>query len=306
MIGTGPYRIAEYNPNGGIRLVRNRHFEVWSNAAQPEGVPDEIVRDVTGTPDAQLTAVQRGQADIAQGVPADRRQEARTQYAAQFHVTPTAWTWSLVLNSTRPPFNHPLARQAVAYAVDRGRLVTLMGGNDLVASTCQLLPPNYPAHRPYCPYTLRPTEGGAWTAPDLETARRLVTESGTRGMRVDVLGPTESGVLTGMTTVLAEALRELGYRTSVKRLEFDSYFTAFHAGAARVEAAVSGWCTDYPAPGGYISGVLVCSEAPYACNPAVKQELRKLFELQTRNPEAANEAWTGSTAISSIRRSSFP
>ena len=48
-----------------MRLVRNRHFKVWSEAAQPEGIPDEIVLDVGGTPDAQLTAVQRGRADVA-------------------------------------------------------------------------------------------------------------------------------------------------------------------------------------------------------------------------------------------------
>ena len=41
--GTGPYRIAEYKPNRRVRLVRNPHFKVWSKAAQPEGIPDEIV-----------------------------------------------------------------------------------------------------------------------------------------------------------------------------------------------------------------------------------------------------------------------
>ena len=93
-----------------------------------------------------------------------------------------------MLNTKRPPFDDARARRAVAYAVDRGRLVEGLGGSDLAAPTCQLLPPNFPAYRRYCPYTVRPTEGGAWTAPDLERARKLVAESGTKGMRVDVLG----------------------------------------------------------------------------------------------------------------------
>ena len=63
--GTGPYRIAEYTPNRRVRLVRNPHFKVWSKAAQPEGIPDEIVLELGGTVDAQLTAVQRGRADVA-------------------------------------------------------------------------------------------------------------------------------------------------------------------------------------------------------------------------------------------------
>ena len=39
-------------------------------------------------------------------------------------------------------------------------------------------------------------------------------------------------------------------------------------------------------------GVLACSIAPYSCDPAVDRKLRETLELQTRNPQAANEAWT--------------
>ena len=38
-------------------------------------------------------------------------------------------------------------------------------------------------------------------------------------------------------------------------------------------------------------GVLACSNAPYSCDPAVDRKLRETLELQTRNPQAANEAW---------------
>ncbi len=92
----------------------------------------------------------------------------------------------MTLNTSRPPFDDARARQAVAYAFDRERLDNARGGFNV--ATCQLLPPNFPAYRRYCPYTVGPTQGGAWTAPDLERARKLVAESGTQGMQVDVLG----------------------------------------------------------------------------------------------------------------------
>ena len=41
--GTGPYRIADFHPQRGGRLVRNPEFEVWSQDARPDGFPDEIV-----------------------------------------------------------------------------------------------------------------------------------------------------------------------------------------------------------------------------------------------------------------------
>ena len=60
----GPVPDRGVQPKRRIRLVRNRHFKVWSKAAQPEGVPDEIVLELGGTPDARVTAVERGRADF--------------------------------------------------------------------------------------------------------------------------------------------------------------------------------------------------------------------------------------------------
>jgi peptide/nickel transport system substrate-binding protein len=294
--GTGPYRIAEYNPNRRVRLVRNRHFRAWSKAAQPEGIPDEIVLELAGTADARVTAVERGRADSLLFFPPNRLREARTRYAAQLHVTPTAFTVYVVLNTKRPPFDDPRARRAVAYALDRGRLVDVFGGNELAAPACQLLPPNFPGYQRYCPYTVRPTEGGAWTAPDLERARKLVAESGTAGMRVDVVGTSGKVPFTAFTTTLAQTLRRLGYRTSVRRQPGPRYFTGsagYYGNATRVEAAVAGWLTDYPAPSDFMINNLACSHelAGYVCDPALDRKLHEAAQLQSRNPRAANEAW---------------
>ncbi|HYM64430.1 MAG TPA: hypothetical protein VES61_07100, partial [Gaiellaceae bacterium] len=90
---------------------------------------------------------------------------------------------------------------------------------------------------------------------------------------------------------LDETLRQLGYRTSVRRLpDTESYFTAFYAGSPRVEATFSAWQADYPTPWGMLR-VLACSNAPYSCDPAVDRKLRETLELQTRKPQEANEAW---------------
>jgi YVTN family beta-propeller protein len=291
--GTGPYRIAEYT-NRRIRLVRNRHFRVWSKVAQPEGIPDEIVLALAGTADAQVTAVQRGRADFLLYFPRNRLQEARTRYAAQLHVTPTAATSYVLLNTKRPPFNDLRARRAVAYAFDRGRLVDAFGGNDLAAPACQLLPPNFPGYQRYCPYTARPTEGGAWRAPDLERARKLVAESGTAGTRVDVVGVSGKVPFSAFTTSLVHTLRRLGYRTSVRRQPQSRYFSLSGLGgdSGRFEAAVSGWSTDYPAPSDFMIGVLACSNAAgYVCDPALDRKLREIAQLQSRNHRAANDAW---------------
>jgi ABC-type transport system substrate-binding protein/class 3 adenylate cyclase len=295
--GTGPYRIAEYKPNRRVRLVRNRHFRVWSKAAQPEGVPDEIVLELGGTPDAWVTAVERGRADFLNSLffPASRLQEVRTRYAAQLHITPTPFTAFVELNTTRPPFDDVRARRAVAYALDRRHLVDVFGGKDLAAPACQLLPPNFPGYQRYCPYTVRPTEGGAWTGPDLKRARKLIAESGTAGIRVDVTGPSGKVPFSAFTTSLVQTLRALGYRTSVRRQPQSIYFSSsslVFTGAGRLEAAVNGWFPDYPAPSDFMIGNLACSSTSgFSCDPALDRKLRVTAQLQSRSPRAANEAW---------------
>ena len=291
--GTGPYRIAEYKPKRRVRLVRNRHFKAWSKAAQPDGIPDEIVLELGGTADAQATAVQRGRADFLLDFPSKRLREASIRYAAQLHVAPIAQTVYVALNTKRPPFDDPRARRAVAYAVDRGRIVEGFGGNELAAPTCQLLPPNFPGYQRYCPYTVGPTEGGAWTKPNLVQARRLVAESGTMGMRVDVLGVNGNSGWSVMTTSLVQTLRQLGYRTSVRRLSLGRYFLSgeFSASAGRVEAALTGWIQDYPSPPNFFYGVFACSNNPYSCGPNLDRKFHEAAELESRNPQAPNEAW---------------
>ena len=47
------------------------------------------------------------------------------------------------------------------YAIDRNALVKLFGGKVLAAPACQVLPPGFPGHEAYCPYTKNP--GAKWS-----------------------------------------------------------------------------------------------------------------------------------------------
>ena len=54
-------------------MKRNPYFKEWSAAAQPDGYPDEIVQSFGLTVEAQITAIQNGQADwTLEQPPADR------------------------------------------------------------------------------------------------------------------------------------------------------------------------------------------------------------------------------------------
>src|SRR5260221_368165 len=157
--GTGAYMIAAYDPDKQLKMVRNPSFKEWSADAQPDGYPDEVDMDFGLTDEAEVTAVQNGQADwVFDDLPADPLQQLATNYQDQVHINPlTAW-WYAALNVNLPPFDNIKARQAFNYAVDRTALVNLFGGPVLASPACQVLPPGFPGYQAFCLYTKDPGE----------------------------------------------------------------------------------------------------------------------------------------------------
>ena len=207
--GTGPYRIARYNPRKDVRLVRNPHFREWSKAAQPAGYPDQIVYRIgVDTRDA-ITAIARGDGDVSlDNPPPERLEEVLTQYASRVHVSPVAGTWFASLNTSLRPFDDVRVRRALNYAIDRAAIARLQGRAELAPPTCQVLPPNFTAYRPYCPYTRSPSADGRWNGPDLAKARQLVEASGHRGKEGDAVERANDTAAPARDPVRARAPQE--------------------------------------------------------------------------------------------------
>jgi YVTN family beta-propeller protein len=245
--GTGPYRIVSFNKNRGARLVRNPRFRAWSGA-RPDGFADEIVVRVDPDRDAQVAAVQREQADVVLAVSQFGGRIPRslpalsTGHAEQLYTDPAPELDYAFLNVRTPPFDDVRVRRAINYGVDRRAIAELAGGPDLAQPTCQLLPPGFPTYRPSCRYTLHPSPGGGWTAPDLERARRLVKQSGTAGMRVTVWINREK---RGMASSFVSLLRHLGYRSSLRVYpDYNAYRTAMAHSRAPAQIGIDGWNAD--------------------------------------------------------------
>jgi peptide/nickel transport system substrate-binding protein len=139
----------------------------------------------------------------------------KTTAPGQLHENATAATEWEFLNTRVVPFDNLDARRAFSYAVDRAGVVSASGGPDFAAITCQILPPDFPGYRPYCPYTSGPAAKGVWTAPDLARARALVERSGTRGTPVTVW---TTAAAAGPGQVAAKTLRLLRYRVTLTSL----------------------------------------------------------------------------------------
>jgi YVTN family beta-propeller protein len=295
--GTGPYAVKNFIPYRYVRLVRNKYFHVWSRAAQPAGLPDTIEfgtslaggKGPPATARAAFLAAAAGRIDVPEaGVPASLLATARTRYPAQVHATPAPSTNWVILNTERLPFSNVHARRALAFALDRAQMVANEGGSDLATPTCQFLPPGIPGYKPYCPFTAGP-QTGRWTAPDLSRAREEVTRSRTRGARVSVITTDQNANFGKQNLMVAATLRELGYRVSVKHYATDNaFFSATSSDARRIDASVSGWSQDYPAPANFFSA-LQCPTEPY-CHPAVDRQIARASAAAAAT--GSNDPWT--------------
>jgi peptide/nickel transport system substrate-binding protein len=298
--GTGPYRIAAYDPKKQLKLVRNPHFKEWSAEAQPDGYVDELDFDFGLSANDQVTAIANGQADwMFDPVPAGRLNELGTKYAKQVKVSPLTALYYVAMNTRLAPFDNAKVRQAVNLAIDRNALVKLFGGANLATPTCQVLPPRLPGHEPYCPWTKNP--GAAWSAPDLDRARALVKDSGTAGQKV-TLFVDDGDVTRQMGTYLQNVLKTLGYDAAVKVLSGTIHFTYIQNTNNKVQISLTTWYQDYPAPSNFLNVLFSCasfrpgSDASVNvsgwCDKTLDDDMAKALATGVSDPTAAARQWT--------------
>jgi YVTN family beta-propeller protein len=291
--GTGPYKIARVSGTE-VRFVRNPFFREWSHAAQPAGNPDSIVWRAVPTVQDAVTEIEQGRADWLLGqVPAAQYQQLELQDPAQLHSSPQFAVEFLPLNTHLAPFNDVRVRQALNYAIDRGEIARLYGGPAFAAPTCQPIAPGLPGYVRYCPYTVRPSADGAWSAPDMARARRLVAESGTLGEQVEVWGsPDEGFVPPAVTSYIAGVLRALGYQV---RVHLAPVATITEPMWERMQISTDGdWVANYPDPSSYIPQFFACgggNSNGYYCNPALDREMRQAETLDLTDPSRAAAVW---------------
>jgi YVTN family beta-propeller protein len=305
--GTGPYRVTRWDRRTGSAILdRNPRFRSWSHDAQPGGYPDRIVMRNEHDP---AVAVRQGRADW--GFPDPRRTGALAHGSAdRLHLETAQGLVYAFLNTRRPPFDDVRARRALNYAIDRRVAVAAQGGPGVAQPTCQILPPSFPAYRPYCRYSLNATTAGVWTAPDMAKAARLVRASRTAGTRVTVWTHPDRRAFAGY---LADLLRQLGYRATIKVYRKYATVADSRTGA---QIGVSSWLADYPAPSAFLGALVSCAGfVPRSatntnlgafCDRRVDARIRSARRLQIEDPARASRLWARVDRMSVDRAALVP
>jgi peptide/nickel transport system substrate-binding protein len=226
--GSGPFILVEWTPNE--RIILDRFDEYW---AGPAGVKRIIFIDIP-EPAAQKLALDRGDIDIAWDLLPEQVDLYRN--APGFTVIEGP-SWSieyLAMNAGKPPFDNPLVREAIRWAIDYDAIIYgIQKGAAMPGQT--FIPAGMFGHLPETPFH-----------KDIEKAKALLAQAGyPEGFEVEMLTSTHPRRVAIATQVQAD-LAQIGIKVNITQMVSAQFYELYRA--QKHTFLVAGWGVDYADP----------------------------------------------------------
>jgi peptide/nickel transport system substrate-binding protein len=240
--GVGPYEITSVVPNKSFALVRNPHFSSSTIPGVPTGHVDVDVKIVSNN-QSEAEQVLGNTADVFDyndTIPPTLISQVENQAKGRYAKEPTVSGEYFFLNTKEAPFNNPLAREAVTYAIDRRALQRLDSG--MLDPGCFFLPVGMPGHpSAKCPY------GEPEAAPNLAKAKELVQQAGLKGAPVTVWGETRSPHKE-FVDYYASVLNSIGFKATEKIVADAQYYETIGNLSNKAQTGWVSFSQDFPNP----------------------------------------------------------
>jgi len=240
VVSSGPYRIAEYERDHHILLVRNEHWDPNTDPLRHQ-YPDQFYVEMG--PD-DTTATERVVADngndrfaIAEdGVPQALISEVldNPDVEARSVSADTSMVWYLRINTRR--VTDLSVRQAIAYALDRQSILIAQGGEAAGTLTHTILSPQTIGYEEYeNPYDAPPTG-------DPERARELL-DGRTPEL---VMLYRNASVYPELASIVEESLEEAGFQVTITPIEQPEHNPMTRDPNNPYDLYMSSWIPDWP------------------------------------------------------------
>jgi peptide/nickel transport system substrate-binding protein len=211
-IGTGPFRVERFDPQGVTVLVANPNYF--------GGAPSVARMEIVGIPDGQarLQALLGGQIDMEPGITRQQRVLLDRSGRHTVQEVPTGNWRGIVFRTDVRPFDDVRVRRAIRMAVDRKALLDLVAGgagaigcDTPVGPTDQYRAPHDAARE--CPQ-------------NIEGARRLLAEAGfPNGIDFDLQVATLEPVWPTLAEAFQQQVAGAGIRVRINQVPSDGYWS---------------------------------------------------------------------------------
>jgi peptide/nickel transport system substrate-binding protein len=231
--GSGPYAIDHWTKGTEILITANPNW-----GGDKPALTSILFKQV---PDAanQQTALQQGDADIADGLGAEQIAALKGQAGLTTASGDALYLYYIGMNAKFKPLDNVKVREAMRMAIDYNGIVKdLLSGNGKVVQT--IIPAGFLGFNPDTPFQ-----------QDVEKAKALLTEGGQpNGFTAEMLVPTGNGpggvAFADLAAKLQSDWAKIGVTVNIKQEEFGPLLTTYRAQKAQI--AMVYWGPDFPDP----------------------------------------------------------
>lgn len=222
-VGTGPFKLTEWNT--GESIVMERNDEYFKGAPAVAGVEFRVVPEDS----ARALLIQSGQADVALRLPVTETERLKNDQNVVIEDGNTVMTMYVALNNSKGVLQDARVRQALNYAVDKDVIVEdILGGMATVADA------------PIAPDTW----GYASTMEyeyDVEKAKELLAEAGyPDGIELELWTPVGRYLMdTQVCENLQAQWKEAGITVNIRQWEFQALMSEIKKG--EFDMILLGW-----------------------------------------------------------------
>jgi peptide/nickel transport system substrate-binding protein len=250
-VGNGPFRFVTHEAN--------RRWVFQADSAFPPGLGgpprlQRLVVAVVDEPTTKLAALASGELDFAGIQPAHAEFVRRDPNLAVL-TYPLLFTYGVVFNTRKPPFDDPAVRHAVSLALDRGQIVA----GYIYGFGTEAFGPVVPGLPGYVPPLVTPVA--------VDSARALL---GGRRIAFELL--TVGSGEAALEQMIQSQLAHAGFQVRIRQLELTAFLDRVNSRHPEFEAAVLGTAGDlglgYLTTLGALAGVQV---------PADRSQAQQMF-----------------------------
>ncbi len=246
-LGTGPFVFDHWSNGQEIVLKRNPNYFV-------SGRPylDELKFELASSSTTALLQLESGQIDVlGSGIPSGQYVQVTNNPTWKDQVTKApqvAWYY-VFMNVQVKPFNNPLVRQAMNYAINTAKLQKLLYGQ--AEPLNQVFPVGMPGH----------VDGAQFYSYDPAKAKALLSQAGYPNGFSVTFYTHNVDPMPKLAQTIQNDLSAVGVKAQIKQLAEAPYWTLIERQSAKVPIGLTDWYMDYPDPSDWIGPLFSKSAA---------------------------------------------
>lgn len=212
-VGTGPFVFEEWKPGQEISLVRNDNY--WGTPSELAKVVFKVVPEET----TRVSMIETGEAHITEPLSVNMMDTVEASSSSELYRSESYGTEYLGFNVSKPPFDNPLLRKAIAHAVEVDAIRDGVFNNVGATANSLLGSKVFGYDKTLEPYGY-----------DLDEAKRLIAEAGyEEGLSIK-LTTMDSKERINLAEVVQSQLKGIGIDVSIEVLEYGTFVETTNSG----------------------------------------------------------------------------